>query len=95
MDDLAAISTYYLVIEVCENGHSGLLPDLEPIAHQALVDELKQRTGLGFDEPEDWASWFVGNEKFGSDLERANLLMYLETKKRLDNLARQIGVNRK
>lgn len=75
------VSTYYLILELLNNGDCGLLPDIEPISLSSIVDELLSRSKENFgSDPEAWARWFAGNKDHGTDIERANTLIFLKTR---------------
>ena len=81
MRDLSSVSTYFLMLELMD-GRSGLLPDLEPLAASEIFSELENRTSERFgSSKDDWASWFLGAAKHGTELERANFSIFLRTTK--------------
>ena len=87
MKDLTGISVYYLILEALNDGNVGLLPLLEPIPWEDIVFELKQRTGLDYgNDSSHWARWFLGNDEWGSELERANLSMFLQTQESMTRI---------
>jgi hypothetical protein len=77
------VTTYFLVLELLEAGEAGLLPSLEPISMKSIAQELILRSGHDHGtNAEKWAYWFIGNPDHGTELERANLLMFLKAQKR-------------
>lgn len=80
MNKFSDVSTYYLVLEYLDGGHVGVLPEIEPISSDELLSALKDRTGRNLgDDPKAWASWFIGNSEYGTELERANLWMFMQS----------------
>ena len=80
MSDLSNVSTYFLMLELMDGGKIGLLPELEPLAASEIFSELENRTSERFgSSKDDWASWFLGAAKHGTELERANFGIFLKT----------------
>ena len=80
MRDLSSVSTYFLMLEMMDGGEVGILPELEPIAASEIFSELERRTSERFgSSKDDWASWFLGAAKHGTELERANFGIFLKT----------------
>ena len=73
-------STYYLILELLEGGAAGLISCGHAISEGDILGELRNRTGqdLG-SRKEDWAQFFIESSDLGSELERANVLIYLRT----------------
>lgn len=77
---LQDVSTYYLMLELLDGGETGLLPELEPISEESIVKELERRSGSSFkNDKSKWVAWFLGNKDHATELERANLLIFVRT----------------
>lgn len=80
-DRLEKASVYYLILELLEDGRAGLISGSDTIPETSLILELKRRTGEDFGTvKEDWARYFIQSNDLGSELERANLMMFLKTR---------------
>ncbi len=90
MVSLGSVSVYYLILELCQNGKTGLLPELEPIPLEAIREELASRTGQKFRSTNEWTTWFIGNSEYGTELERANLLIYLKEEEYFKKLLQEV-----
>ncbi len=89
--ELESVSTYYLIIELLNNGSAGLLPEHEPIPVQAIVSELVQRSGTTYHEDQEvWARWFIASKEHGSEIERANTLIFMNTREMFRDLSRTL-----
>lgn len=92
MNRLSSVSTYFLILELLNEGKSGLLPNIEPIEMSEIFTELETRTENKMDrDKEAWATWFLGNDKHGTELERSNLLIFLETRRHMQRLWRSVS----
>lgn len=79
MKNLNSESVYFLLLELLNNGEAGLLPEIEPLTADEITAELERRTGNKFGlDLKSWARWFLGSKEFGSEMERANFLIFLE-----------------
>ncbi|MEL7258186.1 MAG: hypothetical protein AAFN80_10150 [Pseudomonadota bacterium] len=88
MRDLSGVSTYFLMLELMDGGEVGVLPELEPIAAPEIFFELESRTSESFgSSKDDWANWFLGAATYGTELERANFRIFLDTKNMASSLA--------
>lgn len=93
MQKLSDVSTYYLVLELMNNGDVGLLPELEPIPEPEIIEELEHRTQECSGSSKDkWAQWFLGAADHGSELERANFMMFLETRTMLSRSIEKVRI---
>ena len=92
MINIRDASVYYLILELLDGGKIGLLPDLEPLDPEVIVSELKRRTNLDIgNEGREWATWFYGNPEYGSELERANLHMFLQTQDAMTRIWKKVS----
>ena len=90
--NLKEVSVYYLLLEALNDGAAGLLPSIEPIPIEHLIAELTHRTGVNNNETVlDWAKWFLGSDVWGSELERANLLIFLKTQESMSQIWQKIS----
>ncbi len=80
MNGLDKISTYYLCLELLNGGEAGLLPEVESLLEEDILGEMKHRTGKDFgNDKERWARFVIGSPEYGSELERSNLMIFMDT----------------
>ena len=93
-DHLNKASNYYLLLELLEDGRAGLLSNSSPIPTESLVVELKRRTGEDFgDNKEEWARHFIHSSNLCSELERANLMIFLKTQEAMTRIWNKVKDN--
>lgn len=79
-DRLREASVYYLILELLEDGQAGLISGSDAIPEASLILELRRRTGKDFGAAkESWVRYFIQSNDLGSELERANLMMFVRT----------------
>jgi hypothetical protein len=76
---LSNVSIYYLLLELLEDGRAGLINGEEGIPEINILQELQKRTGRNFETKAEWAKFFIADEYLGSEIERANLLIFVKT----------------
>lgn len=84
-------STYFLVLELLNEGEAGLISATDQIPIDEIVVELEMRTKLDFGNRKmDWAQHFVRSPSLGTELERANLLMFLQTQEAMTRIWKKV-----
>jgi hypothetical protein len=87
--DIQSISTYFLLLELLNNGDTGLIVISTQLSEYLIFEELKRRSGVDYGtSKKDWADWFIRGGDGSSKQERSHLLEFLKlketTKKILD-----------
>jgi hypothetical protein len=87
-EDLSEVSTYFLILELLESGEAGLVQGLGPESIPTIILELESRTGMKYGEKaDDWAKQFLQSKHLGSELERANLMIFLRTRQMMSRIS--------
>lgn len=88
---LSHASTYYLLLELLEDGRAGLVAREHDILESDILEELRLRTGKTFASRADWVNYFIRTEELGSDLERANLYIFFKTQEAMMRIWKKIN----
>lgn len=88
---LEDMSTYFLILELFNEGSAGFYPESEPFEQKAIIAELEMRYGTRETDGRDsWAKWFLAAEEHATELERANFLMFLETRQHMRDVWKKL-----
>lgn len=81
------VPAYPLLLELFCAGDAGLIPKLEPLLLDCIVDALTKLSGEEFGVDSDrWAEWFLEDEIQSSPTERENFRIFLESIDALDRI---------
>jgi hypothetical protein len=86
-EDLASVSTYFLLLELLNGGETGLIQTHRPLSDATILQELKNRSNLDFaSDKSKWARWFIESGDHGTDIERSNLLIFVTTLESMERI---------
>jgi hypothetical protein len=86
-EELASVSTYFLLLELLNGGDTGLIQTQPPLSDATILKELKKRSNLDFaSDKSKWARWFIESGDHGTDIERSNLLIFMKTLESMEKI---------